>query len=276
MSIKKNLDTDAEMTWCPGCNNFILLSAVKNALDTISEEKNIRREDFSMASGIGCHGKMFDYLNVGGVYSLHGRVLPTLVGTKIGNPSLEVIGFGGDGDTYSEGMSHFIHASRFNPDITMVVHNNRVFALTTGQATPTSEEGFESKAQPEGHSDPALNPLEIAVANGTSFVARVNPRDFGKTQEILEKAMKWDGFSYVDVIMPCRKYTQNIEEVNEKFYWLEDKDRTRDEALEKTREWDRGEKLPLGIFYRKKKRVMSERKKSLSELREDGKGWHQT
>ncbi len=273
---ESDLSTGAEMTWCPGCYNFMLLSAVKKAIKTISEYKDIKRKDFSMAAGIGCHGKMFDYLNVGGVYNLHGRVIPTMVGTKIGNPNLEVLGFGGDGDTYSEGISHFIHASRLNPDITMVVHNNKVFALTTGQATPTSEKGFKSKAQPEGHTEPSLNPLELAVANNTSFVARTNPKEFDRTINILEKAMKWEGFSYIDVIMPCRKYSGNMELMDEKSYWLDDEERTKDEALKKAAEWNKKDKLPFGIFYRDKKETMSERKKNLSILKEKGDGWFQT
>ncbi len=277
MTIKESdLVTGAEMTWCPGCNNFMLLSAVKKAIKNVSVDKGLDRKDFSMAAGIGCHGKMFDYLNVGGVYNLHGRVLPTMIGTKIGNPSLEVIGFGGDGDTYSEGVSHFIHASRFNPDMTMVVHNNKVFALTTGQATPTSEKGFKSKAQPKGHTEPALNPLELAIANNTSFVARVDPKKFGKTVEVLEKAMKWEGFSYIDVIMSCKKYSQEMDMLNEKSYWMEEERRTKEKALKKAAEWNEKEKLPLGIFYMEKKETMSDRKDSLSSLKDENKGWFQT
>ena len=269
---KRSLDTGADTTWCPGCNNYMLLSEVRNVVSEICEKEGKERKDFSISAGIGCHGKIFDYLNLGGVYSLHGRVIPTITGMKMGNPSLDIIGFGGDGDTYAEGVSHLLHASRTNPDVTMVVHNNRVFALTTGQATPTSEEGFVTKAEPKGHKDPALNPIELAISNNTSFVARIDPTDFKKSEEVLKKAMEWDGFALVDVVMPCIKYTSDISELKSKFYWLEEKKRSKEEALEKAREWTKGTKLPLGIFYRSEKPVLSDRKESLRELKKEGKG----
>lgn len=272
-----DLNTGADVTWCPGCNNFMLLSAVRKALKTRAEEKDIGREDFSMAAGIGCHGKMFDYLDIGGVYSLHGRVIPTMVGMKMGNPNLEVIGFGGDGDTYSEGVSHFIHASRLNPDMTMVVHNNEIYALTTGQATPTTKKGFETKAQPKGHFEEPLNPIELAVSNNTSFVARVDASNITMTQEVLEKAMSWEGYAFVDVVMPCLKYNMDIQKMKDKFYRMDEKpDRTKSEALEKAAEWNSQEgDLPLGIFYRNRKETMSEKRNQLSKLKEENKGWFQ-
>ena len=271
------LDTEADVTWCPGCNNFMLLSAVRNAIKSHGEENGYERKDFSMAAGIGCHGKMFDYLDVGGVYNLHGRVIPTLVGMKMGNPNLQVIGFGGDGDTYAEGVSHFIHVSRLNPDATMVVHNNEIYALTTGQATPTTEKGYRTKAQPRGHFEPSMNPLELAIINETSFVARVNASDAEKVQEVLEKAMDWDGYAFVDVVMPCLKYNMNIQEMQERFTYIEDEDRARKEALELASRWNEDEgELPLGIFYRNRKETMSERRKQLSELKEEHAGWYQT
>ncbi|MAG38001.1 2-oxoglutarate synthase, partial [Candidatus Pacearchaeota archaeon] len=141
--IKKNLGTNNENTWCPGCNNFFVLEAMKRTLTRLIEQGH-RQERFAMVTGIGCHAKIFDYLNISGIYGLHGRVLPTAFGIKMGNPKLTVLGFAGDGDTYAEGMGHFVHSFRYNSDMTFVVHNNHSFSLTTGQATPTSYQGYKT------------------------------------------------------------------------------------------------------------------------------------
>lgn len=279
---KEKLETNAPNTWCPGCYNFMILENVKRALKDEIEQTSLNQEDISMVTGIGCHGKMFDYLNVGGVYSLHGRVLPTCLGLRIGNPNQLVLGFGGDGDTYSEGMSHFIHTARFNPDITMIVHNNQVFALTTGQATPTSEEGFHSKAQPNGLINEPMNPLKIAISAGASFVARVYPKDFNHTTKILKKAMEHDGYAIVDMAIPCLIYHKNTDFLEENIYKLEERGHDpsdKGEAMEKASQWDYDLKesdIPVGIFYREDKETLAERKPQLKELQEKNKAWHET
>ncbi|MFP4115982.1 MAG: thiamine pyrophosphate-dependent enzyme [Candidatus Aenigmatarchaeota archaeon] len=276
---KEDFATGAEATWCPGCHNFMILESVKKALKGEVEEGNVEHDKISMSTGIGCHGKMFDYLNVGGVYSLHGRVLPTCMGMKIGNPSQTVIGFGGDGDTYSEGVAHFIHASRFNADMTMVVHNNQVFALTTGQATPVSEKGFESKAQPFGLEHEPLNPLKIAISAGASFVARVYPKKMEHMVEVLKEAIEWDGFALVDVALPCLVYHDPEQFLEERMYKLEDTDHNpedREEAMEKAREWDynlEDGKIPVGVLYKNRKPTLSDKNPQLKELKEGDRGW---
>ncbi|MCJ7450225.1 MAG: thiamine pyrophosphate-dependent enzyme [Candidatus Nanohaloarchaeota archaeon QJJ-9] len=270
----EDLETGAGKTWCPGCHNFMVLQAVKNAIVEHSEENDLEWEKYSMATGIGCHGKMFDYLDIGGVYSLHGRVIPTLTGMKIGNPNLVPIGFGGDGDTYSEGISHLVHAARFNPDAAMVVHNNRAFALTTGQATPTTGKGSVTKAQPQGHFEEAINPIELAISNDTSFVARAYPRNISQTTEILREAMEWDGFALVDLISPCLAYNIDVMDLEDRMYYMENHNpRDKQKAFSKAVEWEKGDKLPLGIFYRKSKDTMVERRPQLEELAEDDKAW---
>lgn len=275
----KDLSTGTESTWCPGCFNFMLLKSMQKALNEEMEEGKIEHEKISMSTGIGCHGKMFDYLNVGGVYTLHGRVLPTCLGMKIGNPSQTVIGFGGDGDTYSEGMAHFIHAARFNADMTMVVHNNQVFALTTGQATPTSEQGFESKAQPFGEANEPLNPLEIAISAGASFVARVYPKKIEHMKKVFKKAIEWEGFSLVDVALPCLVYHEDTEFLDNKFYRLDEIEHdpeNKTEALEKAREWDynlEDGKVPIGVIYKNRKKTVSEKYPQLEKLKDKDKGW---
>ncbi|MFB6088272.1 MAG: thiamine pyrophosphate-dependent enzyme, partial [Candidatus Aenigmatarchaeota archaeon] len=273
------LSTGAETTWCPGCYNFMLLNSVKSAIKDVMKEEGVGQEEFAMAAGIGCHGKMFDYLNLGGVYSLHGRTIPTCVGMKLANPNLKVLGFGGDGDTYAEGISHFIHAARYNVDMTMVVHNNQVFALTTGQGTPTSERGYKSKAQPHGVVHKPLNPLKMAIDAGATFVARAYPKDMKQTEEILKRAIEHKGFSLVDVVLPCLAYHEDREFLEENMYDLENHDETdRKAAWEKASEWDYNidnEKIPVGILYRVKEKTLEEKFPQLQELQEESKGWFQ-
>ena len=164
---KETLLTKEKNTWCPGCTNFGVLQAAGQAIAELGLAKKT-----AIVTGIGCHAKIYDYLNLKAFYGLHGRVLPIAFGIKLGNPDLSVIGFGGDGDTYAEGMEHFIHNCRYNADLTMLVHNNQVFSLTTGQFTPTTEKGFKGSSSPLGLNEPPLNPLVLALAAGATFVAR--------------------------------------------------------------------------------------------------------
>src|SRR3989344_4155859 len=126
--MKEEFRTSNEVTWCPGCDDFLILEAAKRTLVKLVQEGN-KQENFAIVAGIGCHAKIFDYLNISGIYGLHGRVLPTCLGIKLGNPNLTVLGFAGDGDTYAEGMAHFIHAGRYSSDFSFIVHDNQTFAL---------------------------------------------------------------------------------------------------------------------------------------------------
>ena len=139
-----DLKTPKINTWCPGCGNFGILMAFKKALI----ELGLQREETVMVSGIGCHGKIVNYVNVNGFHGIHGRVLPAAQGIKLANPNLTVVGFAGDADQYNEGWGHFAHAIRNNIDMTLIVHDNMVLGLTTGQATSTSQQGFKSKSTP--------------------------------------------------------------------------------------------------------------------------------
>lgn len=279
---KEELDTGAEKTWCPGCPNFMILESMKRVISEKIESGDLEHEKISMATGIGCHAKMFDYLDVGGVYSLHGRVLPTCLGMKIGNPNLTILGFGGDGDTYAEGASHFLHASRYNVDMTMVVHNNQVFALTTGQATPTSEKGFKSHAQPDGVKNQPLNPLKVAITAGASFVARVYTGKLQHMTDVLKKAVEHGGYALVDVAFPCVVYHDASDFIEEHLYELEEDGHDpadKQKALEKAREWDYNleekEKVPIGVLYKEDKKTFAEKIPKLEELKEENKGWFQ-
>ena len=176
MEAKEKLRTPVATTWCPGCSNFGILESMKRALASLMSQ-GAKQEDFAMVTGIGCHGKIFDYLNISGIYGLHGRVLPTALGIKLGNPKLKVIGFSGDGDAYAEGLGHFVHTMRYNPSLIYIVHDNQTFSLTTGQSTPTSKKGFKSKSEPFGYFHNSINPIQLALISGATFIARCNPLD---------------------------------------------------------------------------------------------------
>ena len=267
--------TSIRSTWCPGCYDFQILAAFKNFVEgEIANGK--KREDFAIVTGIGCHAKIFDYVNLNGLNSLHGRVLPTCLGLKIGNPNLTVFGFSGDGDAYAEGMEHLIHAARYNSNLTYVVHNNQVFALTVGQPTPTTEIGFKDKTTPEGVKIHPLNPIRLMLAAGATFVARVYA-DVKQIEYALKEAMKHKGFSFVEVIQPCLIF-HNDAGYKEKTYSLEEKGHDKnnfDAAWKKAGEFDynTAEKIPTGIFYQTKKDVFEDQFEQLKELKKKGIGW---
>ena len=157
---KKELNLNTKNTWCPGCGNFPILTAFKNAISSLIKE-GTKEEEIVLVSGIGCSSKIIDYINLNSFSSLHGRPLVSAEGIKMSNPKLKVIVFAGDGGTYNEGISHLIHAAKRNIDVTLLVHNNRTFALTTSQFTATSPKGFKGKSTPEGSVESPFNPLEL-------------------------------------------------------------------------------------------------------------------
>ena len=231
----KDISTPTKNTWCPGCFNFQILAGVKKFL----EKPQIKKEDFSIVTGIGCHAKIFDYLNLNGLNTLHGRVLPTCLGIKVGNPNLNVLGFSGDGDAYAEGISHLIHAARFNSDINYFVFNNQVFALTVGQPTPTTEIGFKDKTTPAGVKVHPINPISLMLASGASFVARIFA-DVAQVEYIVGEALKHKGFSFIEIIQPCLIFHQD-ENYKGKMYSLDDKkhDKTSfEQAWKRAQEFD--------------------------------------
>jgi len=254
-----DLSTSNVNTWCPGCTNFRLLDSVNLCLSRMIE-KGMKQEQFAMAAGIGCHAKTFDYLNISGVYGLHGRTIPLATGIKMGNPDLKVIAFAGDGDTYAEGMEHFIHACRFNPDLTLIVHDNRDFSLTGGQSTPTTQQGYKSKANPHGEMNPPLNPIRLALAAGAGFVARCNARDVEHTAEVLEQAMNYKGFSFVEVIQDCIIFNTGLIVLDKMMHKVNNKNLKK--AFTLADEWDynsRKGKIPIGIIFSKEKETLGEK-----------------
>jgi 2-oxoglutarate ferredoxin oxidoreductase subunit beta len=272
--MKPNLSTNINPTWCPGCFNFQILAAVKNAL--LKEiEKGKKKQDFAIVSGIGCHAKIFDYLDLNGLNALHGRVIPACLGMKIGNPNLNVIGFSGDGDAYAEGIEHLVHAARYNSDFKYIVHNNRIFALTVGQPTPTTEIGFKDKTTPLGVKFMPLNPVKLMLSAGAGFVARVFA-DAKEIEYVLEEAFKHKGFAFIEVLQPCLIF--HPDGIKEKIYSLEKAGHNKtnwEEAMKKAGEfnYDKAEKIPAGIFYQKERETFEELFPQLAELKNQGKSW---
>jgi len=256
--IDMNIDTITPPTWCPGCFNYQILAGFKNYL-TGELRKGRTKEDFAIVAGIGCQGKIYDYVRLNGLNTLHGREIPTSLGIKMGNPKLDVHAFSGDGAAYSEGVSHLIHAARENIDITFTVHNNQVFALTVGQPTPVTEKGFTDKTTPFGVVVKPFNPLKLMLNSNASFVARVFA-DVKQVEWVYKEAAKHKGFKFIEIIQPCIIFHKDIG-YKQQSYMLEDKKHDSsnfEKAMKRASEWDydginKKSKIPLGIFYREKR-----------------------
>jgi 2-oxoglutarate ferredoxin oxidoreductase subunit beta len=250
MKLKDDLGTYAENTWCPGCGNFGILQSIQKAIRTL-EEKGYSRNDFAISAGIGCHGKIWDYLRLHGLYSLHGRPTATVQGMKTANPDLKVIAFSGDGDALGEGVSHTIFAAKRNADMTLVVHNNETYALTTGQFSPTSEKGYKSPSTPRGNPEEPLNPLTLMLSANATFVARVFPGKMNHMVETLVKAIEHEGFSFVDVLQPAVAYKDTWGYFRKNTEIIDDNGEDYEKAMQLAKKKDT---LPIGILYQNRKR----------------------
>jgi 2-oxoglutarate/2-oxoacid ferredoxin oxidoreductase subunit beta len=243
------LTTPAEITWCPGCGNFGIFNAFKKAVQKL-EKKGIGREKIIITAGIGCHGKIADYLNLSGLYSIHGRSMATAQGIKLGNPDLKVVAFAGDGDAYGEGISHMIFAAKRNEDITVIVHNNGAYALTTGQFSPTSEKGFKGPSAPGGNIEEPLNPLTLMMEAGATFVSRGYAAKIDHLVDVMVKAVEHEGFSLVDVLQPSVVFHDTYQEYNKLVEIIEKPPKSYEQVLKLARE---KKQFPIGIFYQVKK-----------------------
>lgn len=238
---------DTDIAWCPGCGNYPLLIILKMAL----AELGIAPENLVTVSGIGQAAKAPHYFRGHVFNGLHGRALPPATAIKASNPLLTVIAESGDGDTYGEGGNHFIHTIRRNPDITNLVHNNMVYGLTKGQASPTSEKGMVTPLQVAGVTMEPFNPVATAIALDASFVARAFVGNVVQAKEIIKQAIQWEGYALVDIFQPCVVYNK----VNT-YQWFKENTYALDESYDPT---DRhaafgkaieSEKLPLGVIYK--------------------------
>ncbi|MBI2042247.1 MAG: 2-oxoacid:ferredoxin oxidoreductase subunit beta [Candidatus Nealsonbacteria bacterium] len=252
----KNLNTSAVNTWCPGCGNFGIEVGLKAVLSEMAEQGELDLDKVVLATGIGCHGKIADYVNVNSFYSLHGRAVPAAVGIKMANPDLTVIVCVGDGDVLGEGLDHLVFAAKRNSNIKVLVHENRIYALTTGQYSPTSPKGFRGRSTPTGSLEQPLNPIELMLASGASFVARTYSGRLAHQKKMMQEAIKHNGFAFLDILQPCFVYYNTYPLYNQNVYELGPEHDPADsqQALKLAKEWsyqDSG-KIPVGIFYQKK------------------------
>ncbi len=244
------LKTNADITWCPGCGNFGIFTAIRNAITRL-EEKDVKRENLVMTAGIGCHAKIFDYLNVSGLYSLHGRDAATAQGIKIANPSLKVITFSGDGNGLGEGLAHTLFAAKRNQDITMILHNNSVYALTTGQFSPLTEKGWDGPSTPRGSFEKPFNAISLMIEAGATFVARCFSGEIKHLTDTMVQAIEHEGFSFIEVLQPAVPYHEWAE-YRDKVTFLDKKPETKEEALTIAR---KASKFTLGTFYQASEQV---------------------
>jgi 2-oxoglutarate ferredoxin oxidoreductase subunit beta len=270
--MSRQIITDAQNTWCPGCGNFSIQFTLKAVLEGI-ENEGFPLDNVVLVTGIGCHAKMADYLGINSFYSIHGRTLPAAIGIKLANPDLKVICCAGDGDAYAEGLDHLIFAAKRNADITMIVHNNRVYGLTTGQYTPTSPLGFRGKSTPAGTRELPLNPLELVLASGGTFVARGYTRKMEQLKSLVRAGLDHRGFAFIDTLQICATYFNMAGYYDGKVYELSGHDTTDlAQAMVKAREWDYNADAPigLGLFYRKEEPTFADRLGTGGTLRDRG------
>lgn len=241
------LDSYVRPTWCPGCGNFSIWLALKQALTQI----NTPRENIVLSYDIGCSGNSADFYKLYGFHALHGRAIPPAVGIKLANHDLKVIVIIGDGGGYGEGLTHYLNEMRGNHDISVFVHNNHRYSLTTGQMSPTTAKGTKTKSTPTGSIERELNPLALAISNHATFIARemaVSVPDLTKT---MVAAVNHPGFSVLDILQPCmvfnpamdaKWYRENTIRLEAEEYQISTKEAAWIQAM-------RTDKLPLGIFW---------------------------
>ena len=252
MVTMNDYESDYANQWCPGCGNFGILAAMKDALVSL----NIPPEKLLIVSGIGQAAKTPHFLKCNMFHALHGRALPLATGAKLANHDLKIIVNSGDGDCYGEGGNHFMHAIRRNVDLTLLVHNNRTYGLTKGQASPTSDLGMVTALQPHGVISEPFNPLAVALSLGAGFVARSFSGNKKHLSRLIQEGMSFKGFSLIDTLQPCVSfnrintydwYKQRIYDLSEENYVPD----SFEKAMSISMQW--GDKIPIGILYKKEK-----------------------
>ncbi|KKT77821.1 MAG: 2-oxoacid ferredoxin oxidoreductase, subunit beta [Microgenomates group bacterium GW2011_GWB1_44_8] len=255
MTELNDLATPYFPSYCPGCGDIAIWAAIKKA----AVEKGWDNTNTTLVAGIGCHGHMVNFIKITSFEGLHGRAIPVSTGIKMVNPRLNVLVITGDGDLLAEGGNHFLHVCRRNPDMAILLFDNGVYGLTTGQASPTSPQNYISKSTPLGNPEIPLHPLAVAIAAGITFAARTYSGDIAATAKMIAQAVDHRGLAIVDILQPCitfnkgfsHTYYQDNTYVLDTNYDLTNKTW----AFEKSLEWG-PKNIPLGIFYREERPVL--------------------
>lgn len=238
-----------EIAWCPGCGNFGILAAIKEAL----AELKLKPEDIVIVSGIGQAAKTPHYLKANGFNGLHGRALPPAQAIKMVNKNLKVFINSGDGDSYGEGGNHFIHNIRRNVDMVHLVHDNQIYGLTKGQGSPTTAKGQVTSMQFEGVYVEPINPLAIAISAGATFIARSFSGDKEHLKSMIKAAVSHKGYALVDIMQPCVVFNKvnTFKWYKDRIYKLDESydPRNKAQALKKVEEFG-DEGIPIGILYK--------------------------
>jgi 2-oxoglutarate ferredoxin oxidoreductase subunit beta len=259
----KDHKSDYANQWCPGCGNFGILKSMQEALVKLK----FLPHHILIVSGIGQAAKTPHFLKCNFFHALHGRALPIATGAKIANHKLTIIVNTGDGDCYAEGGNHLMHAIRRNVDLTVLVHNNRVYGLTKGQASPTSEIGMVTKMQQNGVKNTPLNPMLLALSLGASFVARGFSGDSEHLCELIQAGIKHKGFSIIDILQPCVSFNHR-----NTHKWYKQRTDLLDGSKHDPRDHEKAliiasrdeDKIPIGIFFQKQKPTFTDQITALS------------
>ncbi|MCL5435510.1 MAG: 2-oxoacid:ferredoxin oxidoreductase subunit beta [Patescibacteria group bacterium] len=252
-------------TWCPGCGNFAIWAALKNALS----ELKLPPHRVALSFGIGCSGNFNNFVRANVFHSLHGRALPAAMGIKLGNHELTVIAMGGDGDGFAEGLGHTLETIRSNVNLTYIVHDNHMYSLTTGQTSPTTALGAKTKTAPLGAYEYPLNPLALALSAGGSFVARGFAGDIPHLQSLIAEGVSHRGFSFIDVMQPCPTFNPEMS-----YDWYRGRVYRLDEAGyvpdNRFRAWEVAQapldkKIAIGVLYKEDRSILEDNFPELSK-----------
>ncbi|HXG50956.1 MAG TPA: 2-oxoacid:ferredoxin oxidoreductase subunit beta [candidate division Zixibacteria bacterium] len=246
----KDLKGRVEPDWCPGCGDFGVLSALKQAI----VELGLQPHEVMVISGIGCSSNLPGFINTYGMHTLHGRALAVATGAQLANHELKIVVTGGDGDGYGIGGNHFLHTMRRNVDLTYIVMNNQIYGLTTGQVSPTSVKGMKTKSTPEGSIENPINPIPLAIAAGATYVARGYTGQVKHLVELIKGGIRHRGFALIDAFSPCVTFNHDNTHDFFKQRTVKLEDRGHDPtnfaaAMEQGYRW--GDEIPIGLFWKR-------------------------
>ncbi|HCW32634.1 MAG: pyruvate ferredoxin/flavodoxin oxidoreductase subunit beta, 2-oxoglutarate ferredoxin oxidoreductase subunit beta [Candidatus Peregrinibacteria bacterium GW2011_GWE2_39_6] len=255
----KQLQSKQFPTWCPGCGDYGIWMAIKQAMTQL----DIPQENYVLVSGIGCGSKMPHWVRTFGLHTLHGRPAPVASGIKLANHKLTVIIIGGDGDSYGIGLGHFTHLMRRNYDLLYIVENNQVYGLTTGQTSPTSDEGYCSISTPHGVLETPINPISLSISAGATWVGRSFSGDIKHLTQMIMSGIQHKGTAFLDILQPCVTFNKKntYQWYQERVHRLgegEDHHKVTDKlaALKAAESWEK--KINIGVYYEEKRPTYEE------------------